>query len=88
MKSFEEIDAIMLTIPEQWRKRWCENGRCACLGCVQSGNRVVMAEAVMGGKFWGDPEHIAEAAIPADIYAKYKVTREEWELWKQKTLAP
>lgn len=43
-----------------------------------------MAEEVIGKKFIGDPEWIAESRIPKDIFYKYKITKEEWELWKEK----
>ena len=84
MKTFEEINKIMLTIPEKWRYHWCKAEVCACLGCVQVGNRVVMYEKDTGKKFMGDPEYIAEQKITNTIYEKYKVTKEEWELWKKK----
>ena len=40
----EEVDEIMEGIPVGWRNRWCggENGPCACLGCVQTGNKAVI----------------------------------------------
>ena len=84
MKSLNEIDKIMQTIPEKWRNRWCggEYGPCACMGCVQIGNRMVMFKKVKGHDFFGDPEYINEQAIPPAIYRKYKITKEEWELWK------
>lgn len=83
MRTFAEIDAIMQTIPEEWRARWCggENGGCACLGCVQVGNRLVMAKEVNGREYQGDPEYIAEHKIPVNVYQQYKITRPEWDLW-------
>ena len=83
MKTIEEINNIMQTIPEEWRKKWCggEYGPCACLGCVQIGNRMIMFEKARERKFFGDPEYINEASIPPEIYEKYKVSKEEWELW-------
>lgn len=87
MKTLEEITAIMNTIPKGWRKRWCggENGPCACLGCVQIGNRIVMYEKASGNKFIGDPEYINESEIPKEVYDKYKITNEEWKLWSINT---
>ena len=43
------VDEVMQEIPSQWRRRWCggEAGPCACLGCVQIGNRRVMAERML-----------------------------------------
>ncbi len=76
----KDVDAIMRTIPEGWRNRWCggEQGPCACMGCVQIGNRLIMT----GRKVeQGDPEYIDESKIPKDIYNKYKITKEEWEAW-------
>lgn len=83
MKTLEQIDAIMRTIPEEWRQRWCggEYGPCACAGCVQIGNRIVMYERSSGRRFIGDAEYINESEIPAAFYQKYKITRQEWELW-------
>lgn len=34
MKSIEEINELMLSVAPNWRFRWCENGACACMGCV------------------------------------------------------
>jgi hypothetical protein len=83
MKTLAEIDEIMLTIPRDWRYRWCggENGPCACTGCVQIGNRIIMYEIAMGKKFLGDPEYINESKIPPEIYKKYKITKNDWEWW-------
>ena len=85
MKSLGEIDAIMQSIPLEWRMRWCggERGPCACMGCVQIGNRMIMFEKANERRFLGDPEYINEFDIPKEIYQKYKVSREEWELWKE-----
>lgn len=79
-----DVDQIMQTIPERWRRRWCggERGPCACMGCVQIGNRIIMAETITGRSYQGDPEYIKEAAIPRDIYNRFKITKEEWEAWK------
>lgn len=41
-----------------------------------------MYEEVNGRKFRGDPEHINEKSIPLEIYQTYKITKEEWEYWK------
>ncbi len=78
----KDVDAIMQTIPEGWRHRWCggELGPCACMGCVQIGNRLIMV-GVKVHVF--DPEYIDESKIPKDIYNKYKITKEEWEAWMQ-----
>ena len=81
-----QVDAIMRTIPEDWRYRWCggERGPCACLGCVQIGNRMIMVERHYGHKFQGDPEYIVESQFPPDIYNELKVTREEWQDWESR----
>lgn len=87
MKSFEEIDAIMQTVPEEWRDRWClaiSQGGCGCMGCVQIGNRYIMVEKASGTKFRADPEYIDESKIPEDIYNKYKISRDEWEYWSNR----
>lgn len=80
----EDVDAVMQSIPPEWRDRWCTsraNGGCACMGCVEIGNRLIMT----GRKVTHcDPEYIDESKIPPDIYKKYKVTREEWEAWMQR----
>ena len=80
----QEVDAIMNTIPPAWRERWCggEDGPCACMGCVQIGNRYVMARKTTGHEYRGDPERIDERKIPPTIYAKYKITRQEWDEWR------
>ncbi len=85
MKTLEEINEIMKTIPERWRKRWCgaEEGPCACLGCVQIGNRLIMYKNITGREFTGDPEHLDEEKFPKEIYDKYKITKEEWQLWSK-----
>lgn len=83
MKTEQEIDALMNQIPADWRKRWCggERGLCACMGCVQIGNRSIMAKEVLGVPYRGDPEYIDERKIPSDVYRRLKITREEWENW-------
>ena len=85
MKSVGEINSIIQTIPEKWRHRWCggEKGPCACMGCVQIGNRIIMAETVLGYKYQGDPEYINESKIPTEIYDKFKIHKDEWELWRK-----
>lgn len=85
MRTDEEVDAIMQTIPEAWRQRWCggENGPCACLGCVQVGNRLVMA-GVTAERC--DPERIDERVIPVNVYQQFKITKEEWERWRSRSL--
>ncbi len=82
----KDVDAIMQTIPKEWRNRWCggERGACACMGCVQIGNRLIMFKEITGNEFPGDPEHISERNIPPEIYKKYKITKEEWEAWKER----
>ena len=86
MKTFNQVNAIMLAIPENSRYYWCggERGPCACLGCVQVCNRVIMYEKTLDKIFIGDPEYIDESKIPKDIFNKYKITKEEWEMWKEK----
>ena len=83
MKTIDEINAIMETIPTEWRDKWCggENGACACLGCVQIGNRIAMHKEATGLNIIADPEHIDELLIPEDIHQKYKINRDEWDLW-------
>lgn len=84
-KTDAQVDEIMGEIPEAWRTRWCggERGPCACMGCVQIGNRKVIAEKIAGTKFSGDPEYISEDKLQehSAIYAEHKVSREEWESW-------
>lgn len=78
----EDVDAVMQTIPAEYRTRWCggENGPCACMGCVQVCNRLVMT----GRKITQcDPEYIDESKIPADVY---KVTKDEWQAWMQRQI--
>jgi len=79
----EDVDAVMQTIPQKWRTRWCgaiePGGRgCACNGCVQIGNRLVMANLKV---HQCDPEYIDESKVDADTYNKFKVTKEEWAAW-------
>ena len=76
----KDVDAIMQSIPEAWRNRWCggEQGLCYCMGCVQIGNRLIMTGLKVHRC---DPEHIDESTIPKEIYNKYKITKEEWEAW-------
>jgi len=79
-----KVNEIMQTIPDAWRQRWCggENGACACLGCVQIGNRIIMAENATGRRYLGDPEYIDESKIPDEIYNEFKIDRDEWEVWR------
>lgn len=79
----DDVDAVMQTIPAEWRTRWCggENGPCGCMGCVQIGNRLIMAGLKVHEI---DPEYIDEAKIPPDTYRKYKVTKDEWNEWLRK----
>ncbi len=83
MKTIDEINSIMNTIPKDWKNRWCggESGPCACMGCVQIGNRLIMYEKATGMKFYGDPEYIEIELIPIEIYEKYKITKGEYLLW-------
>jgi hypothetical protein len=76
----EDVNAVMATIPAPWRRRWCggEDGDCACMGCVQIGNRLIMV-GLRADQI--DPERIDEDKIPADIFNKYKVTKDEWLEW-------
>ncbi len=82
MKTASEVDQIMDTIPRPWRFRWCESKACACLGCVQIGNRILLAQQLTGRTFRGDPEYIDITRIPEDLKAQHLLTREEWEDWK------
>jgi len=88
MKSEAQIDVIMDAIPEQWRTRWCggERGACACVGCVQIGNRAVISEKVTGQAYRGDPEYIDEAKLQqhGTVYTDHKLSREEWESWMKR----
>ena len=86
MKTEQEIDNLMAQIPINWRDRWCggEDGPCACLGCVQIGNRRIMAEAMISPPYLGDPEYIDEGRIAPKIYESLKITREEWENWRKR----
>jgi pyridoxine/pyridoxamine 5'-phosphate oxidase len=79
----DDVDAVMQSIPAEWRTRWCggELGPCACMGCVQIGNRAIMA-GLKNDQV--DAEYINEARIPPETYKKYKVTKEEWERWMEK----
>lgn len=78
-----EVDAVMQTIPAGWKERWCggEEGPCACMGCVQIGNRLVMAGKTAAQV---DPERIDERRIPGLVYQRYKVTKAEWTSWMQR----
>lgn len=86
MKTNEQVDAIMARIPVAWRDRWCggENGPCACLGCVYTGAKRVVAEQGIGARYWGDPERLSESGLKLAYpheYAEYMLTREEWTDW-------
>ena len=76
----EDVDAVMQTIPEEWRHRWCggEFGPCACMGCVQVGNRLVMTGLEVHQV---DPEYIDVEQIPREVYDHFKITKAEWEEW-------
>ena len=87
-KTPEQIDAIMAAIPEKWRRHWCggERGPCACMGCVQIGNRAVIAEKITGEPYRGDPEYIDEAKLKehGTVYEDHKLSRAEWESWMKR----
>ncbi|VWC78928.1 hypothetical protein BLA39750_01054 [Burkholderia lata] len=53
------------------------------MGCVQIGNRAVIAERIIGKKYEGDPEYISEAKLRehGSVYTELKLSREEWESW-------
>lgn len=86
MKTDEQIDVIMQAIPEQWRNRWCTAELCGCLGCVQTGNKAVIAEKITGQKYIGDPEYIDGNALRSHgaVYTDNKLSREEWESWMKR----
>lgn len=84
MKTEQEIDALMAQIPVHWRNRWCNAKACACMGCVQIGNRSIMYRELTNSPYRGDPEYINEAAIPREVYERVKITREEWENWRSR----
>jgi hypothetical protein len=79
----EDVDAVMRTMPTEWRTRWCGaiesgGGGCACMGCVQIGNRLIMAGRNVTQC---DPEYIDETKIDPGTYKKFKVTKDEWLAW-------
>jgi hypothetical protein len=87
MKTTEQVDHIMAGIPPAWRDRWCggENGTCACLGCVYTGSKAVVAGKIAGTPYRGDPEGISEDALRRNHpneHAKYMLTRDEWTAWQ------
>ena len=61
-----------------------ERGPCACLGCVQVGNRRVMVELITGEPFSGDAEWVDERRIPDEIYKECKISRPEWDAWMER----
>ena len=86
MKTEKEVDEIMEGIPVGWRNRWCggENGPCACLGCVQTGNKAVIAKAMTGQKYNGDPEDIGTTKLSSELLEKMQITEDEWKAWQQR----
>lgn len=88
MKTDAQIDAIMNAIPERWRRNWCggERGPCACLGCVQTGNKRIIADKIRGERYLGDPEYIDEAKLQnyGHVYEDNKIRRGEWESWMKR----
>ena len=92
MKSEAEVDAIMAAMPENCRTHWCNRGEaaCACIGCVEIGNRAVIIEKITGVKFTGDPERIDEGKLRehGEVYTSNKVEREEWQCWMRRTEGP
>lgn len=81
MSRADDVDAVMQTVPVKWRARWCEAEQCACMGCVQVGNRLIMVNRRADQI---DPERIDERQIPPAMYAKYKITKEEWADWMRR----
>ena len=84
MKTDAEVNAIMDQIPAAWRMRWCggELGACACMGCVQTGNKKVIVEAITKTPYLGDPEYLSEPVLAKhQEHTKLKLTREEWDAW-------
>jgi hypothetical protein len=51
------------------------------MGCVQIGNRLIMAGLTANQI---DPEYINESKIAPDVYKKYKVTKPEWDAWMKR----
>lgn len=84
-KTPAQVEAIMASIPERWRTRWCggEHGPCGCMGCVQIGNRAVILKKITGRPYLGDPEYIDEAKLQEhrEVYEAHKLSRAEWESW-------
>lgn len=39
--SKDQIHEIMLSIPSEWRYRWCGGGWCGCMGCSNVSGAVV-----------------------------------------------
>lgn len=83
-----EVDAIMAGIPERWRYRWCKSELCACLGCVYTGNKQVIAERITGEKWWGDAERISEHALREHPAHFDMLAEAEWEAWKTRNPQP
>lgn len=88
MKTNKQVDEIMAATPREWRHRWCggERGPCACMGCVQTGNKQVIMELITGKTYAGDPEYISEFVVRAhkDVYEANKISYEEWLAWKER----
>ena len=88
MKTESQVDTLMQLIPKPFRSRWCggERGDCACLGCVQIGNRAVIYQKITGTPFRRDPEYLLEEELQAheDVYRDNKITKEEWEAWRSR----
>lgn len=91
MKTAQQIDALMSEIPKAWQTHWCQSGLCACLGCVQTGNKATIYKAVTGRPYGGDPERIsAQKLIEAapDLCAANTLTRADWEDWSVRQQRP
>ena len=37
----EQVHEIMMSIPSEWRYRWCGGGWCGCMGCSNVSGAVV-----------------------------------------------
>lgn len=82
------VDEIMQQIPADWRYRWCRAQVCACMGCVQTGNKSVMAKAQLGQPYRGDPEYIDRSKIAPEIRDSMTISHDDWLAWVKRNPTP
>ena len=83
MRTFEEVNKIMLLLPKEWRDHWCTQQICACIGGVNCSARSIYTEKSVEPitrEEWEMWKRDGEENMPPMYYAKkYLEEMEEME---------